>query len=244
LQSREHSKYLTAFPANIANSLLPLYSGPEVTIRIGSASHEYRLPRALICKQSPYFAAKFEGDFKEGAEQSATLEEIDGVVSTRSFEMLVQWVCLGRIVFRSLPPPAEAIATSIEFMRLADMCGVTGMESMMAEHVKGIIVADAALHKGIYGLRDNNANTYSITTQHVKSAALLPGGHLMRGVLAMAMVEGFFLIDNHRFQKEIQEIPSFAVDLLAAVKVTSKTMTCGEYRIEFKEPLSGEKLRL
>jgi len=141
----------------------------------------------------------FEGDFEEGAEQSTTLEEIDGVVSTRSFEMQVQWVCLGRIVFGDSPPPAEAIATSIEFMRLADMCGVTGMESMMAEYVKGIIVADAALHKSIYATRDHNANTYSITTQHVESAALLPGGHPVRGVLAMAMVEGFFLIDDHRF---------------------------------------------
>jgi hypothetical protein len=80
----------------VLRSLLPLFSGPEVVIRIGSASHEYRLPKALLCRQYPYFAAMFEeGHFKEGAEQSTTLEEIDGVVSTRSFEMLMQWVCLG-----------------------------------------------------------------------------------------------------------------------------------------------------
>ena len=40
----------------------------------------------------------FEGDFQEGAEQSTTLAEIDGVASVRSLEMLVQWICLGRIV--------------------------------------------------------------------------------------------------------------------------------------------------
>ncbi|KAN0088982.1 hypothetical protein V8E51_019242 [Hyaloscypha variabilis] len=46
---------------NFATSLLPLYSGPQVTIRIGSASHEYKLPKALLY----------------------------GVVSTQSFQMLV-----------------------------------------------------------------------------------------------------------------------------------------------------------
>lgn len=64
------------FPTNTIHRLLPLYSGPQVTIRIGSASHEYKLPKALLCKQSPYLAAMFEGPFKEGEEQSTTLEEI------------------------------------------------------------------------------------------------------------------------------------------------------------------------
>jgi len=86
-----------------------------------------------------------EGHFKEGAEQSTTLEEIDGIVSTRSFEILVQWVCLGRIVFGD-ELPAEAIALSIEFSRLADMCNITGAESLMAEHITDIILADAPLH--------------------------------------------------------------------------------------------------
>jgi hypothetical protein len=72
--------------------LLPLHSGPQVTIRIGSASHEYNLPKALLCKQSPYFAAMFAGPFREGEEQATTLEEINGVVTPRSFEILVQWV--------------------------------------------------------------------------------------------------------------------------------------------------------
>jgi len=179
-----------------------------------------------------------EGQFKEGAEQLATLEEIDGVVSTQSFEMLVQWVCIGRIVFKDLPP-ADAIALSIEFARLADMSDITGTESLMAEHIKGVILSDALLHKDSWGSRDHNANNYSITTQHIESAALLPSGHPVRGVLAMAMVEGFFQFDNHRLQKQIQENSGFAVDILAAVKATSKTITRSEYHTHFKEPLSG-----
>jgi len=73
---------------------------------------------------------------------------------------------------------------------------------------------------------------------------MLPYGHPVRGVLAMAMVEGFFLTNDHKFQKEIQEIPGFAVDILTAIKATSRTLTPGKYDPEFKELLSGEVLKL
>jgi hypothetical protein len=38
----------------------------------------------MLCKQSTYFAATFEGRFQEGEEQSTTLAEIGGVVSTEA----------------------------------------------------------------------------------------------------------------------------------------------------------------
>ena len=183
-----------------------------------------------------------EAHFKEGVEQSATIEEMDGVVSTRSFEMLAQWVILGRIVFED-SPPAEAIALSIEFARLMDMCQITGAESFIAQHIKDIILADAPLHKDGYA-RDHDANLYAITSQNIESAVNLPDRHPVRGILAMAMVESFLQTDDHKFQKEIEEIPGFAVDVLAAVKATSKTITRGSYSPEFKEPLSGEVLIL
>jgi hypothetical protein len=65
------------------------------------------------------------------------LAEIDGIVSPRSFEMLVQWLYLGRVLF-SGAIPKEYITTTIELVRLADMCGVTGMETQMAEYIKAI----------------------------------------------------------------------------------------------------------
>lgn len=114
------------------NSRLSLYAGPQVTIRIGSASREYILPKSLLCEQSPYFAATFKGHFKEGEEQSTTLGEIDGVISTRSFQMLAQWVCLGRIVFEDSLAD-EGISAVIEF---ADMCGVLDVELLMAQGIK------------------------------------------------------------------------------------------------------------
>ncbi|KAH6662122.1 hypothetical protein B0J14DRAFT_662947 [Halenospora varia] len=75
---------------DFASSILPLYNGPHVSIRIGSTSpDEFKVPKALLCKQSPYFAATFEGDFKEARDHSTILEEVDGVVTTRSFQMLL-----------------------------------------------------------------------------------------------------------------------------------------------------------
>ncbi|PVH68896.1 hypothetical protein DL98DRAFT_191795 [Cadophora sp. DSE1049] len=101
----------------------------------------------------------------------------------------LQWVYLGRIVFED-SVPAEAIALSIEFTRLR-ICATSLAQSLMAEHIRDIILADAPLHMDGYG-REYNANLYAIIPQNIESAAILPAGHPVRGVLAMAM-EGFFL---------------------------------------------------
>ncbi|KFX85970.1 hypothetical protein V490_09295 [Pseudogymnoascus sp. VKM F-3557] len=226
---------------DFAASLLPLYVGPWVTIRIGSASPEYKLPKALLCKQSPYFASMFNGNFKEGEEQSATLEEIDGVVSARSFQMLAQWVCLGRVVLGALPA-GESITSAIEFARLADMCGVTGIESLMEEVIRSTIIDNP----GPYDLvaRTTNRHTHYITLDHIISAAFLPDGHPVRNVLALATVEGYLNWDNHKFSNGSSKIPSFSTDLLFAVKTTLNSMRHGNFGVTFTEPISGEKLAL
>ena len=231
------------FPANTYR-LLPLYSGPQVTIRIGSASHEYKLPKALLCKQSPYFAATFGGPFKEGEEQSTTLEEIDGVVSTQSFQMLVQWVCLGRVVFGE-SMPEEAITAAIEFARLADMCRITGMESLTAEHIKAIIVANPAPEDSEWaGWRAPDTNTHCLTSQHITSAVALPEEHPVRAILAAATVEGCLRQHNYKFEREASRIPEFSVDLLKAVRATIESITIEYSATTFEDPISGVRLGL
>jgi hypothetical protein len=59
-----------------------------------------------VCKQSSYFRATFAGEFQEGVEQSANLTEEDGVVLIRSFQLLVQWLYLGRVIFGELAAEA------------------------------------------------------------------------------------------------------------------------------------------
>jgi hypothetical protein len=172
------------------------------------------------------------------------LEEKDGVVSTQSFQVLVQWVCLGRVVFGKLAP-AEAITTAIEFSRLADMCGVTGMESLIAEHIKAILLANPA--PGNWRLdmgRTPDTNTHCLTSQHIISAVSLPEGHSVRGILAAAAVEGYLREDNCKFLKETLEVPDFSVDLLKAVRATLVGLKYEEYNITFEDPISGKRLKL
>lgn len=109
--------------------------------------------------------------FKEREEQSVTMEEIVGVVSTKSFQLLVQWICLGRIVFEE-SVPKDDIATAIEFARLADMCGITGVESPIAEHIKPTIIANRNPDNLCYdNSKAQDTNTYSLTSQHIISAS-------------------------------------------------------------------------
>jgi hypothetical protein len=161
------------YPAAIQlnnDRVLPLYSGPEVVIRIGSVNNEYKLPKALLCTQVPYFAAMFEeAHFIESAKLSTTLEEIDRFVSSQSFEMLLQWVCQNRLVFGDLPP-AEATTASIEFARLANMCNIAGMDSLMAKQIKQIILATKLPEDDLFET-PLDKNTYHLTFEHINSGS-------------------------------------------------------------------------
>jgi hypothetical protein len=153
--------------------------------------------------------------------------------------MLVQWLYLGRVIFNE-PTPTECITAAIEFVRLADMCEVTGMENLIAEHIKAIILANPAPE--IEGIRDPNTNTYCLVGQHITSAVLLPDGHPVRKLIVTAAVEGYVRRDKHPFSKEIRESHNFAVDLLLAVKETLRTVGHGKPNPIFPDPFSGKTL--
>jgi len=116
--------------------------------------------------------------------------------------MLVQWVCLSQVVFRECAPDV-AITTAIEFAKLADMCRITGMESLMAKHIKTIILANPALEDSKWaGWRAPDTNTHCLTSQHITSAAALPEGHPVRAILAAGTVEGCLRQHNYKFERE------------------------------------------
>jgi hypothetical protein len=172
------------------------------------------------------------------------LEEIDGVVSIQSFQMLVQWVCLGRVVLGE-STPEEAITTVIEFARLADMCHITGVESLMAEHIKAIILANPAPEDWKWAdRRAPDTNTHCLTSQHITSAVALPKGHPVRTILAAATVEGCLRRHNYKFEKEASSVPEFSADLLKAVRATIENISIEHNATTFADPISGVTLRL
>jgi hypothetical protein len=131
---------------------------------------------------------------------------------------------------------------AIEFARISDMYGVTGMEIRMAEHIKALILASAS-SPWIFSY-EFDWNTYLIDPAHIISAVQLPGGHPVRQILAAASVRGYFRDDEHKFVKETQETPGFASDLLQAVKGALNTLKKGDYKASVADPLSGQEFYL
>lgn len=150
------------------------------------------------------------------------MTEIEDVVSVQSFKLLLQWLHLGRVFFGTLTPK-ETITAAIEFVRIADMCGVTGMETLMAEHIKATIINNPPPHSTASS-RAPDTNTCHLTSRHIISGMHLPEGHPVRRLLVAAAVEGYLREDNHKFLKESQECTVFAADLLKAVKDTLKSI--------------------
>ena len=136
------------------------------------------------------------------------------------------------------PKPEKAITMAIEFARLADMCGVTGMESLTAERIKAIILANPAPEGPKWLERAPDTNTFFLTSQHITSALILPEGHPVRAILAAAAVEGCLRQHNYKFE---EEVPEFSMDLLRAVRATLESIDISPY---FEDPISRLKLRL
>ena len=184
----------------------------------------------------------FKGDFKEGVEQTARLELIDGVVSVRAFESLVQWLCIGQVTFKE-PTSEESISAAIEFSHLVDMCGIMGTENLVADHIRDKIRAGPVEFSWTYQ-REPGANTQYITSEHIISASHLPLGHAVREILAAAVVEEYMQRDSYKFAEECHNIPGFSVDLLAAVKKTLLTVSSSRGTVDFKEPLTETMMPL
>ncbi|KAH8787737.1 hypothetical protein BGZ57DRAFT_755170, partial [Hyaloscypha finlandica] len=154
------------------------------------------------------------------------------------------WICLGRVVFRECAPDV-AITTAIEFARLADMCCITGIESMMAEHIKAVILTNPAPEDPQYdGWRAPDTNTYCLSSEHITSAVGLPERHLVRAIIAAATIEGYLRQHRYKFEKEAASVPEFAFDLLKALRATTETITCRSIPVTFKDPISRTRLKL
>lgn len=94
------------------------------------------------------------------------------------------------------------------------------MESLVAKHVKTVVIANPAPKDWKYPAgRDPRTNTFCLRPQHIVSTAFLPEENPVRCILVAASIEGYLRReDGHKLLMETQEFPSFAADLLKAVK--------------------------
>lgn len=70
---------------------------------------------------------------------------IDGIVSVASFETLIKWLYRGQADFPKGLTAAEEISKVIEFARLCDMVGVTGVEEMLAADIKSLLLKEPSV---------------------------------------------------------------------------------------------------
>ena len=168
------------------------------------------------------------------------LQEEEGIVSTRSFNLLVQWMYIGRVIFDDLPPE-EAITATIEFARLADMCGIKGMEHSMAEHIKSVLLAGRPPSTKARRKKSDTSSRY-FTPKHIISAVLLPNRHPVRTILASAAVPGYLTHDN--YLSKALEVPEFAVDLIREVQTAIRSFESRGSGVSFQDPLSDSRITL
>jgi hypothetical protein len=112
------------------------------------------------------------------------------------------------------------------------------MESLMAEHIKAIILANLAPEDPEWLGRAPDTNTFYLTSQHITSVVTLPEGHPVRAILATATVEGCLRKNNYIFEREPSSVPEFSVDLLKAMRATIGSITIEYNTTTFEDPIS------
>ena len=178
----------------------------------------------------------FEGRFKQGQQQTAILEDVEGVVSVQSLEAFLQSLYLDRVKF-DLNEPEHHIAAAIELARFADMCNITGMESQICRYLRDILIANPCpKYDG-----EVTVDIYFVTSEHIISATFLPQGHAVRRILAAATVDGYLFSENHKFAQEAREYPTYGVVLFQEVGLALKGVKFEQYKAIDKDPLTGDK---
>lgn len=166
----------------------------------------------------------FQGEISEAMAQTATLQEIEGVLSARGFDMFVQWLYQGKVIIAMPSTTEESISALIEFVRLTDMCQVTGVEAYIAQRVKDIYLRKP---KSFFA------------APFIRSAGHLPTGHPVRSVVAKMVARGIMSAKaDLSFLEKPEIIGSLANDVLREVhliilKVRSHTS------VIFTDPLTG-----
>ncbi|KAH6672560.1 hypothetical protein B0J14DRAFT_75838 [Halenospora varia] len=236
-------------PTSITNAVctdfmstqLPLYSGSLVTISVGKDGPKHKVLKALICDKSPYFAAMFaEGAFKEGEDQEATLELVEGVVSETSLSMLIQWLYTGMVSMKECSTTEEAISHALEFARYADFAGLDAVGEVVAKYIRTAIITNYDNDGPSYG-----RSRYDIESQHIIFAFSLPKGHPIRRMLATACVQDYMRGRELELWKVIEQVPEFAVELSIVIREVLGTLTSDRHcNITFKDPFTEKEMKV
>ncbi|KAJ5187629.1 hypothetical protein N7449_010623 [Penicillium cf. viridicatum] len=203
---------------HFTTDMLPLYHGPFVKIRLKPSGIEYTVSKGLLCAESPVFSAMFQPGCREYQEGTVTLQEVEDIITIRGIEALIQWLYL-RIVKFDIEDEGDHISAAIELARLAETYNIAGIESQVAQDIEEVISSFSD---------DNSA---LLISEHISSGTFLSHEHPVRRTLVRACVAGCFEKKPHKFAQEIEDYPTFAVDLLQEVQ-----LALNETSFDFRDP--------
>jgi hypothetical protein len=114
----------------------------------------------------------------------------------------------------NIDSPKVNISAAMELIRFADIHKINGLEAVIAEYIKQIL-----LPKEIpFHYDGDERNTYFIKSAHIISALNLPHSYAVRCLLATTSVEGFLGNNKYKFAELTQRYPPFSANLLQKVQ--------------------------
>ncbi|KAF7719846.1 Uncharacterized protein PECH_007766 [Penicillium ucsense] len=218
----------------MVKEVMPLFHGPFVKMRLRHTDLEYTVSKPLLCKASPYFDSMFKDNEIGDVEQIITLDPIDGAVSKRSIEGVLQWIYTRQIHCEASLSRADEIASAIEIARLADLWRIAGaLRDTLAERIKKAVLASR-------GKAFKKVKAVIITRQHIFSAGYLPQDHAVRRIVVQAAMGAFLRTDGDCYGREIREHPSFGADLLQELRPRLNQLIRKGQRAGIADPLDGK----
>lgn len=208
--------------------------GPYIKIHIGPDAPVHTISKNRLCTAFPYFRGMFAGNFKENEDQVVCLEEVVGVLSDKSFTLLLRCLFGASATSTRTYTGDEAVTDSIELARLVDMWLIKELDDKLVLRIKREILHDANLR----------------TREHIESACNLPSGNPLRRVFVLAAIQSCMTKDDGLYDLVFQEILAYSTDVLMELQAVVRSISVNTYDVDsysdlseyslcYRDPLSG-----
>ncbi|KAF8864066.1 hypothetical protein BDZ45DRAFT_52420 [Acephala macrosclerotiorum] len=217
------------------SELIEMIRGPQVNIYVGPEKKHYSLPKNLLCHYSDYFDRCFNGNFADAQIQQLELPE-DKV---EDFDIILEYLLHGRVTseakIRSVGQ--NGLSECMNFIIYVDKYNLGEVSAAVMEPLKKVLTtkfftgnlevgSDIALDDG----------RPKIEEQHIETVfKFTPSNSPVRTLIAQAAVSCAGMKKcAFTYQKQIAEVPGFALELLRQIE-----RTMGAH--EWKDPLTGQR---
>lgn len=177
----------------------------------------------------------FQGSFRESQEHTATLQEINGVLSIQRFEALLQWIYHRTVHFDEIFEES-CIKAAVELAKLAEMYGITQIEAPIAQYIKDIYTTSPHLNgKCCRSILPDDEGKLLGTD--------LREGHPVRRVMAQAFVLWYLHCpkdDRSLDEFMTQECPKFGADILFELREMLDTLSSRD-SATVRDPITGKR---